>query len=233
MRDEEGHRVAADAGVGIDALHWERFAALGQVRRYQAGAFLFLEGDPPGPVFGIASGRVKLVAHGERGRDVVLDVRGGHQLFGELAALDGLPRSASAIALDDLDVVAVPAAAFNRFVEENPTLAVQLLRLLAERLRATTKLHVEQRGADIVRRVARRLADMAAGEVEARADSHAAVVSLRISHGDLADWVNANRETTSRALGRLRDLGLIETGRERIDVVDLPGLRALAGSAAT
>ncbi len=212
----------------LDAEHWAAFAALGRVREYQAGAFLFLEGDAPGPVFGIGAGRVKLVAHAERGRDVVLDIRTVHQLFGELAAIDGLPRSASAVALDTVQVVAVEPAAFTRFVEETPELAMHLLRLLADRLRSTTRLHVEQRGADLVRRVARRLAEMAGPD----GDGPGPPVALRISQADLADWVNANRETTTRALGRLRDLGLIETGRGRIDVVDLAGLHALAASAA-
>lgn len=212
----------------LDEEHWRAFVSLGRSRHYDAGEFLFLEGDPPGPVFGVEAGRVKLVAHAERGRDVVLDLRGPHELFGELAAIDGLPRSASACALEDTTVVAVPGEAFTRFVEETPALARHLLRLLSDRLRSTTRLHVEQRGADLVRRIARRLAEMAG----AAAPADGGAVSLRISHGDLADWVNANRETTSRALGRLRDLGLITTGRERIDVVDLDGLLRLASSIA-
>jgi CRP-like cAMP-binding protein len=211
--------------VRFDERTWDAFAALGTTRRYRQGTFLFLEGDAPGHVFGVAGGRVKVVAHAERGRDVVLAVRARHELFGELAAIDGLPRSASAVARDDVVVVAVTPAAFNRFVEDHPGVAVQLLRLLAERLRRTTQLHVEQRGADLVRRIARRLAEMIPA-----GDDGPSVVTLRISHGDLAEWVSANRETTSRALGRLRDLGLIETGRQRIDVVDRDGLRALAGS---
>jgi CRP-like cAMP-binding protein len=215
--------------VQLDDAHWQRFVGLGVPRRYAAGEFLFLEGDPPGPVFGVEAGRVKLVAHAERGRDVVLDLRGPQEVFGELAAIDGLPRSASACALEDAAVVVVPAAAFTRFVEETPAVAMHLLRLLSDRLRSTTRLHVEQRGADLVRRIARRLAEMAGAAAPSDGDGR---VSLRISHGDLADWVNANRETTSRALGRLRDLGLITTGRERIDVVDLDALLRLASSTA-
>jgi CRP/FNR family cyclic AMP-dependent transcriptional regulator len=216
----------AGPGLRLPPPHWEAFVASGGRRRYAAGSFLFLEGDPAGAVFGVLRGSVRLAAATDDGRDVVLRLvrRGG--LFGELAAIDELPRSASAVAVEETEVVAVTAAAFNRFVEQHPQVAVALLRLLAERVRATTRLHVASRSPDVLRRLASRLDELAA-ELGGAPGSP---VSLQMSHSDLAGWIGTNRETASRALGRLRALELVATGRGRIELLDRRGLAALAAS---
>jgi CRP/FNR family cyclic AMP-dependent transcriptional regulator len=170
---------------------------------------------------------VKLVASADGGRELLLAVKTGGEVFGELSAIDGLPRSASALAVGDVEVVAVPDEAFARFVEDHPRLAVQLLRVLADRLRATTRLHVDQRGADLTRRVAAGLTQLAS-EIGVVGGPDERQITLRISQSDLADWIGVNRETTSRTLSRLRALGLVATGRQRIELLDPVALRRLA-----
>ena len=82
----------------------------------------------------------------------------------------------------------MPDEAFARFVEDHPRLAVQLLRVLADRLRATTRLHVDQRGADLTRRVAAGLTQLAS-EIGVVGGPDERQVTLRISQSDLADWI--------------------------------------------
>lgn len=175
------------------------------------------------------SGQVKLIASAEGGRELLLAVKTAGEMFGELSAIDGGARSAAALADDDVSVVAVPDTSFIRFIEEHPGLAVQLLRVLADRLRATTRLHVDQRGADLTRRVAAGLTQLAA-ETGVVAGPDDRQVTLRISQSDLADWIGVNREATSRTLGRLRALGLVVTGRQRIEWLDPPALRRMGES---
>jgi CRP/FNR family cyclic AMP-dependent transcriptional regulator len=205
---------------------WVDFVAAGSTRDYAPGNYLFHEGDPPGAVFGVLSGQVRLIASAEGGRELLLAVKTSGEMFGELSVIDGLPRSASALAVDHVAVVAVPERSFIAFIEDHPGLAVQLLGVLAHRLRATTRLHVDQRGADLTRRVAAGLTQLAAemGVVNGPDDRQ---VTLRITQTDLADWIGVNREATSRTLGRLRALGLVTTGRQRIELLDPPGLRRM------
>ncbi len=89
---------------------WESFCGLGHPREYGKGHIVFLEGDPPGDVYGVVRGRVKVVISTRDGREVAISYKQAGELFGELAAIDGLPRSATALALDDVSLVAVAPA---------------------------------------------------------------------------------------------------------------------------
>jgi CRP-like cAMP-binding protein len=208
----------------VDAELWDEFVAVGTRRSYPRGSMVFVEGDPPGDVYGLIEGRVNLSALTREGREVSVAHKGPGEIFGELTAIDGLPRSATATALDDLVVTVVSAARFVEFVERNPVLALPLLRVLAERLRAATTQHVSRRTGTTLQRVAAGLLELARFDVSGvRAE---AIVTLR--HEDLAAWVGCNREAVSRALSRLKADGLVSTGRGRIVLIDARGLRDLA-----
>lgn len=202
---------------------WEAFRSLGRPRDVAKGELIFLEGDPPGDVYGVVRGRVKLVITTRDGREVAVSYKQAGELFGELAAIDGLPRSASALALEDVSLITVPPAEFMEFVERTPALAVPLLRMLAHRLRAANNHQTSTRTRSAVERVAAGLVDLA--DRHGVAIEGRATVTLR--HDDLAAWAGVNREAVSRALGQLRKKQLVATARGRIDLLDLPQLRAV------
>lgn len=209
----------------LEAAAWADFVALGQRRRYEAAGAVFLEGDGPGPVFGVVSGRVRITAQSSDGEESTLVIRYPHQLFGELSAIDGLPRSATATAMEPVELVAVPPAEFNQYLRDHAELALPLLRMLAERLRATTRGHLSHRPGDVVTRVAARIAMLAEREPK----SAGTIVTLSVSQGDLASWADVDREAVSRALLRLRANGWIEVADGgRVDVLNLSALRRLA-----
>lgn len=206
---------------------WESFCQLGRSREYVKGDRIFLEGDPPGDVYGVMRGRVKLVLSTRDGREVAVSYKQPGELFGELAAIDGLPRSASALALDQVALIAVSPAAFMDFVERTPALAVPLLRMLAHRLRAANNHQTSTRPRSAVERVAAGLVDLA--DRNGVAIEGRATVTLR--QDDLAAWAGVNREAVSRALGQLRKQQLVATTRGRIDLLDLVRLRAVCEEA--
>lgn len=189
---------------------------------------LFREGDPGGSVFAVRAGRVKISLHTPDGREIVLAVKEPGELLGELSAIDGRRRSATATAMEPIDAVVVPPDAFNAFIEGHPRLAVGLLRALAAQLRETDRRSAERDTGDIAERVARRLVDLA----QRFGEHHGADVeiTLRLSHEDLAGWVGASREATSRALGRLRADGCVTTARGRITLCDIGALRRRGGT---
>src|SRR5436190_3981660 len=107
----------------------------GSVRRYRRGEALFSEGDIADRVFMLESGWVIVRSAAPDGDDVVLGLRGPGEVLGELSALDGKPRSATAIALADLEVVVAPAEHLVRALATDPNANRELLIVIAERFR--------------------------------------------------------------------------------------------------
>ena len=203
------------------------FEEAGDRRRYPDGAAVFLEGDPPGTVYAVVEGNVRISATGPDGDDLVLNRCGAGQLLGEVSAIDGLPRSASAVADGPVEVLAVPAGHFNRLLETTPGLALQMLRLLATRLRGATDERVLHRRGDAMTRVAAAIVEHA----DASGEPVGAILRIRATPKELSAWTGGDREILSRVLAGLAGEGWIELTDEGIDVINLPSLRRLGADA--
>lgn len=209
---------------------WSTLEAAGRRRRFRPRQRLFREGEPGDHVVAIVAGRVKVSVQTRSGREILLAVKEPGDLVGELSVIDGRPRSATATALEPVDALVVTAPAFVEFLESHPRIAVRLLKALAAQIRAADRRSVDRDAGDITCRVARRLVDLAERLGEHRGSG--VEVTLAVSQDDLAAWVGATREATSRALGRLRSEGWLTTGRQRIVLIDLPALRRRAHESA-
>jgi CRP-like cAMP-binding protein len=169
---------------------------------HPAGATLLREGAPGGSALVLLAGRVKVVA-AEVG---VLAVRVPGDVVGELAVLDGRPRSASVISVDPVRVLRVGAAEFNAILDAHPGIAEALLRVIASRLRVADRCRVELAGTA----VSQRLAGLAADQGALRPDDVA--ITLPYSEEDLVRMVPGPREAVLHALEALRSAGVITTG---------------------
>jgi CRP-like cAMP-binding protein len=199
-------------------------AAAGRRRTYRRGDRLFLEGDRGDAVYLVASGRARVYTATREGREVTLCVRGPGELIGEMGALDpGGLRSATVVALDTLTCDVVRAEAFQAFLEQHPAAAIAVLRLVIARLRDADRRRTEFGSYDATRRLARVLADAGATA------SPPGGAGLALSQQELAGLIGASRESVARGLGRLRERGLIVTGRRTITVRDAAALRRFAG----
>lgn len=206
---------------------FDDLGSLATSRRFSAGAALFHAGDPSDWVVLVVRGRIKIVEHTSDGREVLLAVRGPGQLIGELSAIDGEPRSASAIAMESVDVQLVDAAGFHDFLATHPTAALSLLRLLTVRLRDADRKRVEYSSHDVLGRVARRLLELA--EEYGEPDGTGVRITLPLTQDELASYTASSREAVAKALRTLRDRRVLTTDRRAITVTDLEGLRARAG----
>lgn len=208
----------------LNDTEWSTLEDRATRRRFRARQVLFREGEPGDSVVAIRTGRVKVSVHTTGGREIVLAVKEPGELVGELSAIDGRPRSATATALDPVDAFVLPAGAFLEFVDAHPRLAVRLLRVLVAQIRASDVRSAERDTGDITCRVARRLVELSERFGEHRGSG--IEIALDLSQDDLAGWVGATREATSRALGRLRADGCVTTARHRITLTDIAALRA-------
>jgi CRP/FNR family transcriptional regulator, cyclic AMP receptor protein len=222
------------SGTFLDGLAPADRAALaeaGTARHYRKGEPLFIAGDPGGFVVLITAGRVKVTAPAPTGAEAVLSLRGPGDLVGELSALADGPdeRVATVVALEPVVCRVVRSGDFRTILAEHPAIALGLLRMVAARLRASDRRIVEFGAYDTVRRLARLLADMAeaagSGGPRVGPGEHVRVLRTGLTQDDLAGMVGASRESVARGLATLRSLGLVSTGRGRVDVRDLPGLR--------
>jgi CRP/FNR family cyclic AMP-dependent transcriptional regulator len=166
----------------------------------------------------VRSGQVKVSAVGLDGREVVLDVLGAEEILGELSAIDGQRRSATATTLTPTSVTLIEIERFGTFLSERPAVAVELLRALTERLRGASRRQVEFGTVDGLGRVCGRLVDLMArygrpGEV-------GIAINAPLSQQEIGSWSGLSREAVVKALHALRCLGWIETGGRTITVVD-------------
>ena len=201
------------------------FRAAGRVRRYAKGEAIFHEGDDPGGVIAIVTGRAKVAASGVAGRDVVLRFAGTGELLGELSAIAGRPRTATVTALDDLETVAMRTADFQRFVESHPRVAPLVFERLALLLAEADRQLVDFATRDVTARIAGRLVELA--ETSGEPVEGGVRITLPISQDELGAWAGASREAVARSLHLLRELGWIETRRRQITVRNADGLRGL------
>lgn len=200
-----------------------------EVRGFPAGTVLIREGDQSSWVLILTSGRVKIVSAAPGGHDAVLAVRGPGDILGELAAMDGSPRSASAIAVEPVTALWLAAGTFARILRDEPGISAVLLKIITARLRYANTRRTEFGDSTAAQRVARLLIDLA--ERYGTRGPDGTVIALRISQSDLAGLAATSREAVGRALRALRAGGVIRTGRQRLVIRDLEALRRQATAA--
>lgn len=200
--------------------------ALGNRRRARPREAVLSEGQVPDSVVLIEAGTVKITTVSSGGDEVILGFRGPGDLIGEQSLFDEDSRSATVVAIDPVEYLAIPASAFNRFLQDHPNVARLLIAVLSERMREASRSQIAFAAADAVGRVSGRLLELAERFGEDTGDG--VRVRLALTQEELAGWTGASLESTARALRQLRELGWIETGRRSLVIRDAEALRRRA-----
>jgi len=203
--------------------------AEGRRVRFRRGQALFTEGDLADRVFVIERGWVMITSIAPGGREIVLGLRGPGDVIGDLSALDGAPRSGTALAAGEVEATVAPGSVLIRALNDAAA-AMELLRVLATRLRDADRKRLEFASLDTLGRVAWRLHELSERFGEHTADG--IQVELPLSQEQLASWCGASREATVKALAALRTLGCVSTGRRSVLIRDPDALRRHAQGAA-
>jgi CRP-like cAMP-binding protein len=200
----------------------------GVCRQLRAGEVLFRQGDRSDSVYECLSGRLRLVVSATGGRELLLDVVLPGEVFGQLAAFDGEPRSASAVTMESSVVAELPACSFLEAVRSQPALAMAALRSLSVQLRRADERICSGETEHVASRTAKLLMDL--GERLAPGHEVLADVVIPFSQQQLAEWIGASREAAARALAQLRRDGVISTRRSAITIHDHRRLAEAAAS---
>lgn len=212
--------------AGLDAAVRERVAAGMRSRRFRRGEVIFHVGDPGDALFIIISGQVKISLPSETGDEAILTTLRAGDVFGELALLDGAPRSASATALGPTETVVLPRDRFRELIATEAGVRDALLASIAGELRRLTT-HVEElHFLDITGRLAARLVRLAQDDGAAAGSGEGIRLRRTLTQGDLAAMVGCTRQSVNKLLGQFTDDGLVRIDREGIVITDLDGLVA-------
>jgi CRP-like cAMP-binding protein len=198
------------------------------VRAYEKGQTIFEEGEPSDAFFTIASGRVKIFKMLPSGKDLILEVFGTGDPLGAVAAYDGRPFPASAVALEDTTCLVIPRPEFFKLLEQHPTLVRGLLLGLTHRLVELTNRLAELSGGTIERRFARLFLKLASEM--GRQERGGTFVPLSLSRQELADMTGTTIETCIRIMSRWGKQNIVRTEKDGFVVLNKIALEGVGES---
>jgi CRP-like cAMP-binding protein len=187
-------------------------------RTFGRGVIIFHKDSPGRTLYIIESGKVRIFVLSESGREISVNIYGPGDVFGELALLDGLPRSAGAMVVERATVLTLHRDDFLWHLKEYPQMARSIIEVLSARLRYTTAYAGSLAFLDVYGRVAGKLLELADRYGVERGE--AIEIDLELTQAELASWVAATREHVNKVLGTFRDQGLIRIKGQRITVLD-------------
>jgi CRP/FNR family transcriptional regulator, cyclic AMP receptor protein len=235
----EHGRARRDAGPAVDGS-WprrtllggltpparQRLLGLGALTQYTNGKVIIREAERTTSVRILLDGVVKATARTAADGEALLAVRVGGDLVGELAALDGEPRSATVTACSAVLARLVSRDEFLAFLRRDPEVSAAVSRAVATKLRAANDRRVEFAGCPAPTRIARVLHQIA--RVYGERDGDAAVIRWPLTQPELASLAGTAEPTVFKTLRELRVAGIVSTGYKSIRVNSLTQLKKIA-----
>ncbi len=195
---------------------------MGVMRNYKKDMTILSKSYEGTGLYVITKGQVKVAENDPDGREIILEILGEHDYFGEMSLIDNKKPSADVIAMDDTELFFLAREEFIRLLKENPNIGIALLEEMTRRLRMTdTKIkslsisNAEGRIASAILQIAESTGTIRQGSVQ---------VTLPYQH-DIANLAGTSRETVSRVLHALEKKGLIEFDGARIKIPDYNSFR--------
>lgn len=207
----------------LDSAERDRFIAAARPRSWRAGASIFVMDDPGSSMMLVRTGTVRISYPTPEGRSFLLAELAPGAVFGEIAMLDGGPRSADATAATDCTLLAFERRDFLPLLENNWRLAEAVLRVICARLRRADAHIADLAFSDLPGRLAKILLD------RVRPDPAGGPGFISDSQGALAGMVGGSRETVNRCLRKWQKDGLIVVADGRILLSDPERLADAAG----
>lgn len=204
---------------GLPGEQLGEIAAISVDKKYGKGVAIFFEGDPGTGFYMVASGKVKVFKMSFDGKEQILHILGPGEPFGEVPVFHGKPFPANAETLTEAEVLFFPRTEFVHLVSKNPSLALNMLAVLALRLR----------------RFASQIENLTLKEVPGRLASYLLYlreeqpgqdkVVLDVPKGQLANLLGASSETLSRIFAKMTEEGLIRVEGKTIHLLDTDRLK--------
>jgi CRP/FNR family transcriptional regulator, cyclic AMP receptor protein len=192
-----------------------------RILRAPKGRTLLERGSRSNDVFFLLQGHAQVLLYSSSGREVCVNDIGPGDMCGEIAALDGEPRSASIVASSDLLVAAMRGADFIKCLESSPAAGIWLARKLASRSRRQTEQVFELSALNVRARIHCELLRLAQ---KGEAKDGGIEIRPAPTHAELASRIGTHREAITREMRALTDENIIRHGRKSLIIVDLARL---------
>jgi CRP-like cAMP-binding protein len=196
-----------------------RLAGSARLRAMRRGETLFRRGDPGTGLLLVVRGRIRISVPSSEGRDGVLNLVRAGEVVGEIALLDGHPRTADAIADTDGEVMLLERRDLLHLIEENGALALGLMEVLCERLRQTSAQVEALMFQEAGPRIARALLQLASVQ---------RLASVAVMQKQLGEMAGTSRESANRTLNAWEARGLVSLVPGRVTLRDEAAIRAIA-----
>jgi CRP/FNR family cyclic AMP-dependent transcriptional regulator len=201
----------------------ELLCSKASMRRERRGAAIFAKGDDGNGLFAVLSGVVKIGASSRDGREVVFNLIHPGEIFGEIALLDGRPRTADAAAMTECELLFIDRRDFSPILGAQPEMAISLIELLCARLRWTTEQYEEVMFLDFPGRLAKILLRLAE-----RIGTSAGGKNVAITQREISNFLGKSRESTNKQLRAWARRGWVALERSRVVVLAPDELAAAA-----
>jgi len=208
---------------GLSAAAIQQISALAIRRPYEQDAIVFSQGDPGDSLYGVVTGRVRISASTREGKEMFLNIMEPGDTFGEIALLDGNPRTATATATAACELMIIPRGQFLALLQREPTVAIHLLQLLCQRIRWTSGQAEDSALLTVPARLARRLLTLARQHGRPSPKG----VQLVISQEEMGRFLGISRQAVNQYLQEWRAKGWVDVGRGKVTVLDEKGLQAV------
>lgn len=194
-------------------------------RRFEAGEVIFHEGDTGQLMYLVKTGSVRIFVNGLDGSETsVILVGGVGQLFGELAVIDGLPRSATAVAMAPTILCTLNRETFRAHMRRYPQFGLNFMNTLSTRVRYNTMQMDSFASLGVSQRLARKLMELA--QTYGQAQSDGVHINMTLTQSDLASLIGATRESINKNLSNFRRHQWIDMEQGHITILDPDALRA-------
>lgn len=200
----------------LDSAELEQLAGLCRHRSMPKGNVIFYEDDPGTSCYIIVSGKVKIVVTADDGREHILGVLQENDFFGEMSLIDGQSRSASAVVVEDAQMLMIQRDEFLKLLRSNPDIALKLLVTLSHRLRIADRNMESLAFLSAPGRVARLMLELAKEHGQQTAEG--VTFSHTMTRQELASLAGTSRETLTRVLMDYQDRGLIHLDKNRLTI---------------
>jgi CRP-like cAMP-binding protein len=198
----------------LPAAVLEHLGSYMKTRKVERGAAIFAKGDPGTGLMGVLSGAVKVSVASADGKDIVLNVFHEGEIFGEIALLDGQPRTADAVAMSDCELAVIERRDFVPFLKERPDVTLKFIEILCSRLRHTSQQVQDVTFLNLPARLAKTLLQLtdSAGDAAPKR-------KIGITQRELSEMIGRSRESTNKQLRAWAKRGWIRLERGGLTVM--------------
>lgn len=201
----------------------DKLLAISKEKTYPKDSIIFQRDEIGNFFFLICSGKVKVILETEEGKEGILSILYPKEFFGEMSLLDGEPRSASIVALEDTSVLLINRDDFLNLLYKHPEIALKILKTLSLRLRKANRQIETLMFLDAPGRIARTLIDIA--EEKGKKTEEGICIDLEFTRQELGNLIGVSRETTIRVLRSFEEDGILSIERNHIIIRDIEKLK--------